>query len=386
MILFLSLFIFSPTAFSYFYPTSYLESRKTFLETTKTMENRFKGRVSKIQLRVPSQHQQVLTIDGFHISASDSKKERLLIVTSGVHGVEAFTGSALQIDFLKKMDPALLQNMSLLVLHSVNPYGFHYLRRVNENNIDLNRNFSANSHHFNRQIKDYSRFESYINPTQPASAGLLRDSLLFLKSLVKLVQYGKKQIAQISVGGQYQNPKGIYYGGQQTQDNAHLVKQVFLQFGQEASKILHIDLHTGYGERGKLHLFSTRDVAQKKGFDRLFKDYSVDLGSDEDFYETSGSFEYFTIQTFYDKALVIPMTFEFGTMDSQNILGGFFSLRNMIYENQGHHHGYTSSWTEKKIKTDFLEMFNPSDSQWRDQVLKDGVKALKTISQRFSKI
>jgi hypothetical protein len=31
--------------------------------------------------------------------------------------------------------------MALLLIYAVNPYGFSHLRRVNEDNIDLNRNF-----------------------------------------------------------------------------------------------------------------------------------------------------------------------------------------------------------------------------------------------------
>jgi hypothetical protein len=32
-------------------------------------------------------------------------------------------------------------DVTLVFIHAVNPYGFHHDRRVNEDNIDINRNF-----------------------------------------------------------------------------------------------------------------------------------------------------------------------------------------------------------------------------------------------------
>lgn len=65
---------------------------------------------------------------------------RSIIHSCGLHGVEGFAGSAIQLALLE--DPPLLQGGSALILVNVlNPYGMAWLRRVNENNVDLNRNF-----------------------------------------------------------------------------------------------------------------------------------------------------------------------------------------------------------------------------------------------------
>src|SRR5690606_39367139 len=36
---------------------------------------------------------------------------------------------------------ALPEDTAVLLIHAINPYGFSHIRRVNEDNIDLNRNF-----------------------------------------------------------------------------------------------------------------------------------------------------------------------------------------------------------------------------------------------------
>ncbi len=383
----LTFLLFSTHTLAFFYPESYLESRSHFKQIQEKLIEKGFTDLASISLKVPSDKNKDLTIDGFYIPQKGEVKERLMIVTSGIHGVEAFTGAAIQFEFIERyLKPELLESTGLLIIHSVNPYGFHFHRRVDEDNVDLNRNFSATDDHFQTKLKGYAKFENFVNPQGPAKAGKFSDLFLFAKSLWKLVVYGRQQIAQIAVGGQYQNPKGIYFGGDQTQTNAVLIFQVFNSFGKDYSKILHIDLHTGYGERGKLHFFSSKKVMALPGFDLIFKGFDIDAGSDDNFYETSGSFDQFTLMTFPNKDVVIPMTFEFGTMDSQTILGGFYSLRNLIRENQGFQYGYKSDDAEKKIKKDFMEMFNPSDKAWREKVVNSGSSTLNTVLDRFSKL
>jgi hypothetical protein len=364
------------------YPDSYEQSRDHFRSYGLTLQAKWNG-VEPNRLLVQST-QNHLSIDTLYIPAQ-SEPQNLVIITSGVHGVEAYTGSALIFSFLEQLPEDTLTNTGFLFVHGVNPYGFAEQRRVTENNVDLNRNLSAQHQQFQSHSQAYADFETYLNPQHPLRSSLWADIKLFLQSLVKLYTHGKKQIAQIAVGGQYQNPKGIYFGGDQAEPHVALLSSEFRRVGRPYAKVMHLDLHTGYGERGKMHLFSHKSIQSRPGFDQVFFDYSVDYGDDKDFYEASGSFEQFTLQVFANKD-VLPMTLEFGTMDSQTILGGFLSLRNMIYENQGHHFGYANDSSRKRSHIAFMEMFNPSDPRWREKVVKDGTRAMIQFSQRFSQL
>jgi len=72
--------------------------------------------------------------------------ESLLIVSSGTHGIEALCAAGIQAALLKLgMQAKLPGGVALLFVHALNPYGFAYLRRTNEDNVDLNRNFLDHS-------------------------------------------------------------------------------------------------------------------------------------------------------------------------------------------------------------------------------------------------
>ena len=68
--------------------------------------------------------------------------ERVMVVLSGTHGVEGFCGSGAQLHWLLGPGPAALpRGIAALLVHAVNPFGFAWQRRVDHQNIDLNRNF-----------------------------------------------------------------------------------------------------------------------------------------------------------------------------------------------------------------------------------------------------
>src|SRR6478672_7572941 len=63
-------------------------------------------------------------------------------MVSGTHGVEGFCGSGCQVGFLvDRVYEGLPKTVDVALVHALNPFGFAWLRRVNENNVDLNRNF-----------------------------------------------------------------------------------------------------------------------------------------------------------------------------------------------------------------------------------------------------
>ena len=71
-----------------------------------------------------------------------TEADRLVVLITGVHGVEHYAGSACVCDWLQGGGAASLpSDMALLVIHAINPWGASYYRRYTEDNIDLARNF-----------------------------------------------------------------------------------------------------------------------------------------------------------------------------------------------------------------------------------------------------
>jgi hypothetical protein len=99
---------------------------------------------------------------------------RVLFVLSGTHGIEGFCGSGIQQFLLRGGVAARVPDGTALVfVHAVNPWGFAWLRRVNEDNVDLNRNFldHGKPHPANA---DYDALYAVMNPETLDSASLGR--------------------------------------------------------------------------------------------------------------------------------------------------------------------------------------------------------------------
>src|SRR5262245_56959198 len=81
-----------------------------------------------------------LFMDVARLGPADAK--RMLVLTSATHGIEGYCGSGSQVTWLRTRGAkSLPAGTGALLVHAVNPHGFAWTRRVNEDNVDLNRNF-----------------------------------------------------------------------------------------------------------------------------------------------------------------------------------------------------------------------------------------------------
>ena len=77
--------------------------------------------------------------------------------------MEAFAGSAIQLLSLDEGLPDLPEDAALILVHVVNPYGMAWLRRFNEENVDLNRNFLGPEEKYDGAPEDYEKFDSFLS-------------------------------------------------------------------------------------------------------------------------------------------------------------------------------------------------------------------------------
>ena len=145
-----------------------------------------------------------------------------------------------------------------------------------------------------------------------------------------------------------------------------------------------IDLHTGYGKRGTMHLFPNpmKDKQKKAKIENIFSGIPIDWGDEKDFYTVTGDFTSYIGQIIPEE-YYLNMTFEFGTMDSQTKMGTIKSIHNVILENQGVHFGYKSKEDEKIIKHRYLEGYYPSSKPWRSKAIADARKTLLQAVRKY---
>ena len=365
----------------YFVP-GYDESRARFLETAEALKTHYTGVVLD-SFEVPSDSDGDLTIDTVLIPAQAEPK-KLLVLSSGVHGVEAFIGSAVQQMFVAEMLPNLdLSTTSVLIVHSVNPWGFRHRRRVSENNVDLNRNFSIERDLFDLVNEPYADIDEFLNPTEVVTNETVDDALTEVVTFA--LGYDRAELQQAILQGQYQFPSGLYYGGMDFEPQQATMLEMLTELVEQHEASFLMDLHSGYGERGRLHLFGAPGLGTPAANDVVFDGFEIDTGeNNEDFYEITGDFILF-FGEIAEKAgkTYLSMTMEYGTLDSQTDIGAAQSLVNVRLENQGFHHGYESDEVRARVEEQFLAGYNPPESGYRETIMATTREIMPVLVERF---
>src|SRR5579872_1515592 len=136
--------------------------------------------------------------------------ERVLVSVSGTHGVEGFCGSGAQVDWLRRGEAASLPaGVAVLVVHAINPYGFAWLRRVTEENVDLNRNWID----FAEPVPENPGYDELAAAAVPDTwtEESRRATARTLRAYAET--HGPMALQQALSGGQYRHPAGVFYGG-----------------------------------------------------------------------------------------------------------------------------------------------------------------------------
>jgi len=378
----LSVQIIAQDSYRQYFNSSYEASREAFREKADKISDTY-PEAKLITIYVPAKTDSDLTIDMLYIPCIKDKN-KIMILSSGVHGIEGFVGSAVQLMFMDKfINEEFLTRAGLIIIHSVNPYGYKYLRRVSENNIDLNRNSSIDTALYSTANEGYKKVYSFINPKGKVNTKSCGNIFFSFKAILKIIRATMPVLRQAIVQGQYQYPEGLYYGGNYFEPQICRLNPIIDSICEQYKTVFITDLHTGYGEKGKLHLFPNPvDVETRKRIEIIFAGYQVDWGDSKDFYTTTGDFVDFTGQLNKGKYF-IPMTFEYGTMNSQTTKGSLKSIKNMILENQGNLYGYKKERDSIKVHDKFMKMYNPSSEEWRLKIMKDTEDIFKTVISRY---
>ncbi|MEI6141316.1 MAG: M14 family metallopeptidase [Mariniphaga sp.] len=369
-----------------YYQDSYLECRPSFRVEAEKLKSLFDS-VDVFQVAVESNTDKDLTIDVCYVPAT-GKKTKLLILSSGIHGIEGFVGSAVQQMVMEEfIMRETLSGTGVLFIHAMNPYGFKYSRRVTENNIDLNRNSDIDSSLFSNENKGYDELYGMLNPSDKANTGSLRNQFFMLLAIQKMVSKSMGALRQAILQGQYEHPEGLYFGGKKFEPQIQSIAPFLVKYGRNYEKVLEIDLHTGYGELGTLHIFPNpvKDPKVKSAIKQVFEGYKVDWADTDGFYTITGSFSDYIGKLFAGK-LCLPTSFEYGTLNSQTTMGSIHSLHNMILENEGFHYGYLTDQSKEQVQENFREMYYPSSLSWRSKVINDSRKMMAATLKNFQEL
>jgi len=298
----------------------------------------------------------------------DRAPRRTLLHTSGVHGVEAFAGSAVQIAALRTL-PAPPAECALILVHVLNPFGMAWLRRVNEHNVDLNRNFFAEDARPKQQVTLYDGIDMLLNPPGPPVNDFFR-----LRLMAHAARHGTRRLMQAIAQGQYRYPRGLFFGGAHLEPGpAAYLDWLGRNLGQ-AEYLFALDLHTGLGRRGETLLFFepaaavTPSSVLRSALGRPLPSL-VTEGSRP--YRVSGGMGTAMPRTL-PHAKIDCVLQEIGTYGPISILS---ALRD---ENRWHHYG--TGGIEHWSKRALLEALCPHAPAWRARALEEGLAMLRAAA------
>ncbi|MBI3707301.1 MAG: DUF2817 domain-containing protein, partial [Proteobacteria bacterium] len=140
----------------------------------------------------------------------------------------------------------LPRDTSALVIHSINPHGFAWLRRVTEDNVDLNRNFVDHAQPY-PENPAYSELATAICPPSWTDAAR-REARARLDAYV--AKHDAKALQSAFSRGQYHHPDGLFFGGNAPTWSNRTLTRIFKTMLGRAKHIGVIDFHTGLGPYG----------------------------------------------------------------------------------------------------------------------------------------
>ncbi len=201
------------------------------------------SRIESLVIDAPSPGEEPLTIDvGVAGSATPSSA---LILSSGIHGVEGFFGSAVQLAYLDSLAPDWRppEGAAVILLHALNPFGFAWRRRFNEENVDLNRNFLLPEEPYSGAPPLTGRFRSLLTPRSFHR----RFGFWTARMALLALRHGIGSFWRTLPVGQYDFPEFLYFGGHQRAQTAEQIDRVLPTLLGTAREVVHLDFHTGLG-------------------------------------------------------------------------------------------------------------------------------------------
>ncbi len=290
-----------------------------------------------------------------------------ILVSSGLHGGEGFFGSAVQLALLES--GSLATNINWVFIHALNPYGFANLRRCNEDNIDLNRNFLLAGEEYRGSSPIYGKISPILNPECIGKVDWFLPQMLGA-----IAKYKLGNIWQAVAEGQYDFPKGLFFGGQAASKTQQILQEHLPSWIGDSQNVLHLDFHTGLGKWGTYKLLMDTAVtpAELQELQSYFGAESilaVDGGKKK--YQVRGNIGQWTRQ------LLQPRNYnyfcaEFGTYPFAKVL---LALRQ---ENYVHNWLDAADPAYLRTKEHMKEIFCPESDRWRSLVIS---KSLEIVAQ-----
>jgi len=338
-----------------YFSSDYSAARAKFLTAAKAAGARLQA--YRNPARGPAGEE--LTTDVAWLGPDDA--ERVLVTVSATHGVEGFCGSGAQVGWL---ETGLYREMpagtALLAIHAINPHGFAWLRRVTEDNVDLNRNFIDHGAPYPVN-PGYEELHAAICPPDWTDAVIAQTRKVLEAYAAK---HGARGLQSAISGGQYSHADGLFFGGNAEAWSRQTLLAIFGERLPRARHVAVVDYHTGLGPRGYGERICVH-APDSAGLARANQWYSGDITSPA--LGSSSSVELFGVnlnamEEALPHAQMTGIALEYGTIPTEQVK---LALR---ADNWLHAHGKVESPKGRTIKEQIREAFYQDADDWKQMI------------------
>lgn len=301
-----------------------------------------------------------LSTDIAWVGARDA--ERVVVLVSGVHGVEGYGGSGAQVDWLRSGEAERLpEGSAVLLIHAANPHGFAWNRRVTEENVDLNRNWVD----FGGPLPQNPGYEALAAALVPREWSARSRAASAAEFGAYIGTHGLAGFQAVVSGGQYGDAQGLFYGGREPTWARRTLSTILTETLSAARRVAVLDVHTGLGAWG----VAEEMVSEARGtpvYARAARWFGATVTSTADGSALSADLTgdgMIGMPRLLPHAEVTAVTLEFGV---RPIGETFEALRADAWL---HRHGDPGSRTGRRIRAQMLAAFHDASPAWKGMVL-----------------
>lgn len=347
---------------------SYVQARQKFLQAADAAGLSVESHIHPLKGRDGED----LAMDVVRDGPADA--QNLLIISSACHGVEGYCGSGVQVHALHDVawrEAARQHGVAVLYVHALNPYGFSHVRRVTNENVDLNRNF----HDFSQPLpvnEAYREVEPLLLPEVwpplPANAAATEQFI---------AERGMTAFQAAVTRGQHEFADGMFFGGTAPTWSNQTIRQVLRQHGQQAKRLSWIDLHTGLGPNGVgERIFACANDAQALARARAWWGQNV-----TSIYDGSSTSAFLTGLMWMSANQECPqaeytgIAMEYGTQPMDQVMTA------MRGDHWLYKHPEASTALKADIKQALMDAFYTDTDTWREQIVAQAQEAMLQAAQ-----
>ncbi|MDC6378923.1 M14 family metallopeptidase [Pseudomonas graminis] len=336
---------------------SYAEARQAFLDSCSNRGLKVENHIHPLPGRDGEQLSMDVAISG------TSSASNLLIISSGCHGVEGFCGSGVQIDLLNDDDwmaASHRDDLAVMYVHALNPYGFSHLRRVTNENVDLNRNFLD----FSQVLPDNAEYRVLAHLLVPSHwpEGLRNKLELYIRAL----RFGRKVIQSGITRGQHSHEDGLFFAGKGPTWSNRQIRELLQRHARCRKRVAWVDVHTGLGPRGYgERIFTGRQTQEAIERTRQWWGQHVTNSAEgnSSSVELNGSLDNALLQE-CPNVEYTGIALEFGTLPAPQV------LQALRAEQWLKNHAQAFPEQHSEIKRQLRDAFYIDEDSWKRQVLE----------------